>query len=104
MPKQSHRQTQLAMKNKSSLKITSTQTSQAAAQDDNEQADGLLEKKVSEKFMSGSSEYHTDSTISDQEQESIKMSTWTTATELDLNPVSFNENLDHHSTKTAFYP
>ncbi|TSK82150.1 hypothetical protein Baya_5046 [Bagarius yarrelli] len=116
MPKQNHGQKQLVMKNNYLLKMTPIQTSQAAAQGNNEQADGLqclrsissqvelLEGEVSDKYMSGSSEYHTDSTISDQEQESIEISTCAAAMELDLKTESFGEDLDHHSTKTAFYP
>lgn len=117
-PEQSHRKNQLAMKMDSLLKITPVKTSQDAAQRENEETVGLRysnssevglsEGKVSDKHSSsntsGSSECHTDSDLSDQEQESIEMSNWAAALELDLKPEPFDDDLDLHSTETAFYP
>ncbi|XP_026792656.3 uncharacterized protein LOC113540392 [Pangasianodon hypophthalmus] len=121
-PEQSHRKNQLAMETDSLLKITPIKASQAAAQSENGETNGLhclslnisgvgLSKgKVSDKHssfnMSGSSECHTDSDLSDQEQESTEMSKWAAAMELELKPEPFDEDLDLDclSTETAFYP
>ncbi|XP_027025294.2 protein FAM217A [Tachysurus fulvidraco] len=114
---QSHKKKQLAKKN-CLLKMNPIRARQS--QRENTEKDvlhrlssniseaGLLEGKVSDTHslnnMSGSSECHTDSDVSDQEQESIEMSKWAAAVELDLKPEPFDEDLDHCSTETAFYP
>lgn len=117
---QSHKKKQLAKKTNSLRKMTPIRARQAEAQRENKEKDllhrlssniseaGLLEGKVSETHSlnntSGSSECHTDSDVSEQEQESIEMSKWAAAVELDLKPEPFDEDLDHYSTETAFYP
>lgn len=116
-PEQNQRTNQLALKTDSLLKIIPMKASQAAVQRENEETNrvssnssevGLSEGKVNDKHSSsktsGSSECHTDSDLSDQEQESIDMSKWAAAMDLDLKPEPFDEDLDHHSTETAFYP
>lgn len=102
------------------LKMTSMKISQAAAQGEHAETNGLhglslrisevgcSEGKVSDKLLlsntSGSSECHTDSDLSDQGQENTEISKWAAALELDLKPEPFDDDLDHCSTKTAFYP
>ncbi|KAF4089735.1 hypothetical protein AMELA_G00070080 [Ameiurus melas] len=114
-PEQSQRTNRLALKADSLLKIIPMKASQAAVQRDNEETNrvssnssevGLSEGKVSDSLAnaSGSSECHTDRDLSDQEQESIDMSKWAAAIDLDLKPEPFDEDLDHHYTETAFYP
>lgn len=118
-PEQRHRKNQLAMKTDSSLKITPIKAGQAAAERENEETIGLssnssetglsegkVNSKLSSSNTSGSSECHTASDLSDQDQEGIEMSKWAAAVKLDLMPEPFDEDLDldHCSTETAFYP
>lgn len=97
------------MKTDSSL----IKASRAAAQRKNEETNGLccsssngFDVGHSSSNAPGSPECHTASDYSEQEQESIEMSKWRAALELDFKPEPFNKDVDLNlcSTETAVYP
>lgn len=110
-PERSHRK----IKTDSLLKSTPVKVSQAVVQSENEETNGLhclnsntSEGTESDKHLlsntSGSSECHSASDLSDQEQESVEVSKWAATVELNLKPEPFDGDLDHRSTENAFYP